>query len=37
MKNTIMYYYGFENISIIRQKRRKYIKLNNDIYNMSSI
>lgn len=32
MKNTIMYYYGFENISIIRQKRRKYIKHNNDIY-----
>lgn len=27
-----MYYYGFENISIIRQKRRKYIKHNNDIY-----
>ena len=25
MKNTIMYYYGFENISIIRQERRKYI------------
>lgn len=32
MKNTIMYYYGFENISIIRQKRKKYIKHNNDIY-----
>lgn len=32
MKNTIMYYYGFENISIIRQKKRKYIKHNNDIY-----
>lgn len=32
MKNTIMYYYGFENISIIRQKRRKYIKHNNGIY-----
>ena len=32
MKNTIMYYYGFENISIIRQERRKYIKHNNDLY-----
>ena len=32
MKNTIMYYYGFENISIIRQKKRKYIKHNNNIY-----
>ena len=32
MKNTIMYYYGFESISIIRKKRRKYIKHNNDIY-----
>lgn len=27
-----MYYYGFENISIIRQERRKYIKHNNDLY-----
>lgn len=32
MKNTIMYYYGFENINIIRQKGKKYIKHNKDLY-----
>lgn len=37
MKNTIMYYYGFENISLIRQKNRKYIKHNNDLYMLCRI
>lgn len=32
MKNTIRYYYNFDNITIISQKNKKYIKYNNELY-----
>ncbi len=32
MKNTIMYYYNFDNISIFRWKDRKIIKVKNEVY-----
>lgn len=32
MKNTIRYYYNFDNITIISQRKKKYIKYNNELY-----